>query len=62
MRLYRICQGEYVVLNDIDCDVAERNIYRDCVDELQGRGKSETEKKVGDTNVYGADESEEEEE
>ena len=47
-------------LNDIGFDGAERKIFCDCVDELQGRGNSDTLKKVGDITVYGADESEEE--
>ena len=47
--------GGYVVLNDIYFDVSERNICRDCIDELQGRGKSETVKKMWDINLYGVD-------
>ena len=50
-RLNHVCQGGYVVLNDIDFDGAERsraerNICINCVDELWVRGKSETLKKV----------------
>ena len=55
-RLHHVCQGGYVLLNDIDFDGAERKICRDCVDELRGRGKSETLEKVGDSTVYGTDE------
>ena len=44
-----------MVLNDIYFDGAERNICRDCVDELRGWGKSETFKKVGNITVYGMD-------
>ena len=62
LRSHHICQGEYVVLNDIDFDGAERKIFRDCVDAIQGKGKSETLKKVGDSTVYGTDESEEDKE
>ena len=31
-----------MVLNDVDFDGTERKICRDCVDEIQGKGKSET--------------------
>ena len=41
-----------MVLNFIDFDGVERNICLDCVDDLRGRGKSETLKKVGDSTVY----------
>ena len=51
LRFRHVCQGGYVVLNDIDFDGVERNICRNCVDELHGRGKSETLKKVGDSTV-----------
>ena len=37
----------------------ERSIFRDCVDKLQGQGKSETSKKVGYSTVYGTYKSEE---
>ena len=43
--------GGYVLLNDTDHDRAEQNICCNCVDELQGRGKSDTLKKVGDSTV-----------
>ena len=49
--LHHICQGDYVILNDIDYDGAEWNIFRNCVDKLQGRGKSEKLKKAGDSTV-----------
>ena len=62
LRFNHVCQGEYVVLNDIDFDRAERNICRDCVDELRGGGKYYTLKKVGDRNMYRADKSKEDEE
>ena len=48
-------------MKDIYFDRAERNICHDCVDKLQGLGKSETLKNVGDITVYGTYESEEEE-
>ena len=51
-----------MLLNDIDFDRAERKICRDCVEELRGRGNSETLKKVGDRIVYGTEESEEDKE
>ena len=52
MRLHHVCQGEYVVLNDIDFDGAERKICCDCVDKLWGKVKSKTLKKVRDITVY----------
>ena len=51
-----------MLLNNIDFDGVERNICCNCVDKIRGRGKSETLKKVGDSTVYGTEESEEEEE
>ena len=60
--LDHVCQVDYVVLNYIDFEGAERNICHDCVDELRGRGKPETLKKVGDRTVYRAYKSEEDEE
>ena len=56
-RLQHICQGKYVLLNDIDFDGAKRKIYNNCVDKLRDRGKPETLKKVGYSTVYGTDES-----
>ena len=56
-RVHHVFKGGYVVLNDIDFDEAERNIYRNCVDKLRGQKKSETLKKVGDSTVYGMEES-----
>ena len=52
LHLHHICKGVCVLLNYIDFDGAERNIFCDCVDELRGQGKSETLKKVGDSTVY----------
>ena len=49
-------------MNEINLDRGERNISRDRVDEIQGRGKSETLKKVGDSTMYRTDESKEDEE
>ena len=59
LRLRHVYQGGYVVLNYIDSDRVEQNICRDYIDDLQGRGKSETLKKLVDSTVYGTDESEE---
>ena len=56
-RLQHICQGKYVLLNDIGFDGAKRKIYNNCVDKLRDRGKPETLKKVGYSTVYGTDES-----
>ena len=39
LRLQHVCQGEYMVLNDIDFDGEERNVCRDCVDKLLIWGK-----------------------
>ena len=54
--LHQVFQGGYVVLNYIDFDWAEQNIFRGFVDELRERGKSDTLKNVGDITFYGADE------
>ena len=48
-----------MILNDIYFDGEEQNICRDYVDEIGAWGKSETLKKVGNINLYGTDESEE---
>ena len=53
LRLYNVCQGEYVATNEIHIDGGERNICRNCADEIRVQGKSETLKKVGDITVYG---------
>ena len=55
LRLYHVYQGGYVAMNEIDLDGGERKIFCDCVDKIQGQGKSETLKKVGDSTVYGTD-------
>ena len=44
-----------MAMNEINLDVGERKIFRDCVDEIWGRGKSETLKKVRDRTLYGTD-------
>ena len=41
-RLHKVCQWEYVAMNVIDLDGGEQKIFRDCVDEIHGQGKSET--------------------
>ena len=46
-RLQHGCQGGYVLLNGFYFDGAERKICHSCVDNLRGRGKSKTLKKVG---------------
>ena len=46
-----------MVLDYICFDGAERNIFRNRVDELQGRGMSEILVNVGYSTVYGVDES-----
>ena len=51
-----------MAMNEINIDGGERKICCDCVDNIQGRGKSETLKKVGDSTVYGTGESEEDKE
>ena len=60
-RLHHICQGEYVDMNEIDLDGGEQKICRNCVDEIQGQGKSKTLKKVVDSTVYRKDESQDNE-
>ena len=51
--MHHVCQGEYVILNDIDFDKAEQNICCNCVDDLWGQGKSEKLNKMGDSTLYG---------
>ena len=51
-----------MLLNDINFDGAERKAFRDCVKKLWDQGKSETLMTVGESTVYGTDESEEDEE
>ena len=51
-----------MVLNYIDFDGTERRFSHNCVDELLGRGKSDTLKKVGYITMYGTYESEEDKE
>ena len=58
-RLHPVCQGVYVAMNEIDLDGGERKLFHNYVDEIRGRGKSETLKKVGDNIVYRTYESEE---
>ena len=41
-RLHHVCQGGYVDMHEINLDGAERNICRDCVDELQMESKPGT--------------------
>ena len=53
--LHHFFQGKYVLLNYIDFDGVDRKIFRNCVDEIQGRGKSDTPKKVGCSTVYGTE-------
>ena len=62
LSLYNVYQGGYVAMNEIHFDGVGWKICRDFVDKILGRGKSETLKKVGDSTVYGTDESEEGEE
>ena len=59
LRLHRVCQGDYVVLDCIDFEVGERNICPDCVDKLRFRGGSAKLKKVGDSTVSRTDKLEE---
>ena len=58
--LRHICQGEYVAMNEIDLDRGEQNIFRNYVDEIQGRGKSKTLNNMGSSTVYGTGKLEEE--
>ena len=52
LRLHHVCQYKYAAMNEIDLDGGERKIFRDCVDEIRGRYKSDIPKKVGDRTVY----------
>ena len=61
-RFYHVCQREFVAMHDIDLDIAERKICRNCVDELWMGGKPEELKKVQHSTVYRTDELEEDEE
>ena len=60
--MHHIYQMGYVDMHEIDIDRSERKICSDCVDELQMGGKPEKLKKVGHSNVYRMDKSEEDKE
>ena len=47
-----------MAMNDINIDGGGKKIYRNCVDEIRGHGKSETLKNMGDSTVYGKYKSE----
>ena len=47
-------------MHEIDIDVVERRIFRDCVDELRIGGKPEELKKVRHSTVYSTEKSDEE--
>ena len=51
-----------MAMHDINIDGAEQKIFFYCVDELLMGGKPEKLKKLGHSNVYRTDESEEDEE
>ena len=55
LHLYQVCEGGYVALNHIDFGGAERKSCCNCVEEIQGQGKSDILKKVGDSTMYGKD-------
>ena len=59
--LQHICQGEYVDMHENDLDGAERNICRECVDDLWMGGKPDKLKMVQHRTVYRTDELDEEE-
>ena len=48
-----------MAMHEIDIYREKRNIFRDCVDNLWMRGKPKKLKKVGHSNVYRMEESEE---
>ena len=52
-RLYHVCQGEYVLLNYINFDGGEWNIFRVFFDNLGRGGKSYQLKKLRDSTVSG---------
>ena len=51
-RLHHVCQGEYVAMHEINIDGAEREICRECVDNLRMGGKPEKLKMVQHSTVY----------
>ena len=53
--LHHVYQGGYVAMHEINIDLAEQNICRDCVDELHMGGNPEKLKKVGHSTVYTMD-------
>ena len=62
LHLTHVCKAGYVAMNEINLDGGEKNHFRNCVDKIHVRGKSETLKEVVDSTVYGTDKSEEDEE
>ena len=61
-RLHHVCQGEYVVMHEIDLDGAERKICREFVDDLRMAGKPEKLKMVQHSTVYRTEKLEEDKE
>ena len=49
--LHHVFQGGYVAMHEIDIDGAERNICRNCVEEVWMGGKPEKSKKVQHSTV-----------
>ena len=60
--LHHVCQGGYVAIHEIELDGSERNICRECIDDLRMGGKFEILKMMQDTTVYRMDELEEDKE
>ena len=54
-RLHHVFQVEYVLQINVDFNGTERKICHNCVDELQGQGKSIFLNKLGDSTVYEMD-------
>ena len=52
LRLYHVCPGGYVAMNNIDFDRTERKICHNCVDKLWMGDKPEKLKKVQHSTLY----------
>ena len=50
-RLHHVYQGGYVPMNEINLDGGDTKICRDCVDKIQGQGKSDALKNLGYSTV-----------
>ena len=62
LRLYHLCQGEYLAMHEIKLDGWERDICRECIDDLRMGGKCEKSKMMQDRTVYRMEKLKEDEE